>query len=95
MASGSPQAARKRSWPTSPPSSATSRSVRVSCQTMALAIGLPLAFSQTSVVSRWLVMPTAATSAALTPALASAPAITASTLVQISSASCSTQPGRG
>jgi hypothetical protein len=42
--------------------------VRRSCQTMALWIGLPVLRSQTSVVSRWLVMPMAAMSAARSPA---------------------------
>ncbi len=47
--------------------------VRRSCQTMALWIGLPVARSQTIVVSRWLVMPMAAMSPAVTPALPAAP----------------------
>ena len=38
------------------------RAVRRSCQTIALWIGLPVARSQMIVVSRWLVMPIAATS---------------------------------
>ena len=37
--------------------------MRRSCQTMALAIGSPVLRSHTTVVSRWLVMPMAATSA--------------------------------
>ena len=41
--------------------------VRRSCQTMARWIGRPLARSQTSVVSRWLVMPIAAMSARQVP----------------------------
>ena len=40
------------------------------CQTMALATGLPVACSQSIVVSRWLVTPMAAMSAAVTPACA-------------------------
>ena len=36
--------------------------VRVSCQTRALWIGRPVAFSQITVVSRWLVIPMAARS---------------------------------
>src|SRR5690606_21340378 len=71
-------------------SARTSSSVRVSCQTIAWCTGWPVARSHTSVVSRWLVMPTATGVAE-----PSASATTASTLVQISSASCSTQPGRG
>ncbi len=42
--------------------------VRRSCQTMALWIGWPVSRSQISVVSRWLVMPMAAMSAAEIPA---------------------------
>ena len=41
-------------------SAAQASAVRRSCQTMALWIGLPVARSQTTVVSRWLVMPIAA-----------------------------------
>ena len=44
-------------------SSSQIAAVRRSCQTMALAIGRPVARSQTTVVSRWLVMPMAAMSA--------------------------------
>ncbi|CFT97413.1 Uncharacterised protein [Bordetella pertussis] len=69
--------------------------VRRSCQTMARASGRPVARSQIRVVSRWLVMPSAARSAALAPALRSASRATSSWLCQISPASCSTQPGRG
>ena len=39
-----------------------SGAVRRSCQTMALWIGLPVALSQMTTVSRWLVMPMAAMS---------------------------------
>ncbi len=69
--------------------------MRRSCQTIALWIGRPLARSQTTTVSRWLVMPIAATSRAATPARASASAATPIWVAQISSGSCSTQPGRG
>ena len=62
---------------------------------MALWIGRPVVRSQSTVVSRWLVTPTAARSRAVILALARAPATTVCTLAQISSASCSTQPGRG
>ncbi|UTH93791.1 hypothetical protein SRIMHP_06615 [Streptomyces rimosus subsp. rimosus] len=62
---------------------------------MALCTGLPVARSHSTVVSRWLVMPSAASWSARSPALASAPATTACTFAQISSASCSTQPGLG
>ena len=57
--------------------------------------GRPVARSQTTVVSRWLVMPTAARPAGPVPADRSASETTCWTLSQISSASCSTQPGRG
>ena len=82
------------SWP-----SALSRSqigaVTRLCQTMALATGLPVAFSQRIVVSRWLVMPMAAMSAAVMPALASTSRAVCSCVDQIASGSCSTWPGPG
>ena len=81
--------------PPSRPRSWINSAVRVSCQTTALAIGSPVARSQSRVVSRWLVMPTAARSPGPIPSDAIASPTTASTLRQISSASCSTQPGRG
>ena len=70
-------------------------SVRVSCQTIALWIGLPVLRSQTTAVSRWLVMPTAARSEALMFAFLSAPSMTSWLRAQISAGSCSTQPGLG
>jgi hypothetical protein len=70
-------------------------SVRVSCQTIALWTALPVFLSQTTAVSRWFVMPTAARSEALMPALSSAPRITSWLRAQISAGSCSTQPGFG
>src|SRR4051812_31129351 len=79
--------------------SARSRSqapaVRRSCQTIALQIGWPVLRSQTTVVSRWLVMPIAAMSVAVRLALRSASDATLDCEAQISLASCSTQPGRG
>ena len=69
--------------------------VRRHCQTMALAMGLPVALSQMTVVSLWLVMPMAAMSSAVTPSFSMAARETSSVVVQISSASCSTQPGKG
>ena len=67
--------ARRSRWPAAarsgpgtgrPPcpaaSASTSASVRVSCQTMAWATGSPVRRSHSTVVSRWLVMPMAATS---------------------------------
>ena len=82
------------SWPAR--FSASQRSaVRRSCQTMALWIGLPVLRSHTTVVSRWLVMPMPASALASSLALASAPRQTSTVARQISSASCSTQPGLG
>ncbi len=59
------------------------------------ATGLPVARSHSTVVSRWLVMPIAATSAPEMAAFASASLITPDCVAQISFASCSTQPGCG
>ncbi len=70
-------------------------SVRVSCHTMALNTGCPVVRSQTSAVSRWLVIPTAARSPAEMPAVLSAPLMTSWQRAQISIGSCSTQPGLG
>ena len=56
---------------------------------------VPVRRSQTTVVSRWFVIPIASSSLAATPAAASASAAVCSTLAQISSGSCSTQPGSG
>ena len=69
--------------------------VRRSCQTMALWIGWPDSASHRSVVSRWLVTPSAASSSAEMPASASAVWMTDLVLSQISVASCSTLPGSG
>ena len=65
------------------------------CHTMALQMGRPVVLFQTTVVSRWLVMPMAAISAAVAPMLAMACRATSSWVEKISSASCSTQPGWG
>ena len=62
--------------------------VRRSCQTIARCSGSPLARSHSSVVSRWLLMPSAA-------ARCSASRAQPSWSRQMSSASCSTQPGCG
>ncbi len=69
--------------------------MRVSCQTIAWCTGSPVCRSHSTVVSRWLVMPTARMSSRVSPAFSSAPRTTACTRVQISAASCSTQPGCG
>ena len=76
-------------------SSAHRAAVRRSCQTIAGCTGRLAPRSQTTVVSRWFVIPIASRSPAATPAAASASAAVCSTLAQISSGSCSTQPGRG
>ena len=80
------------SWP-SALRRAQASAVRRSCQTIAGATGRPVARSHSTVVSRWLVMPTAATSSTVARARASTSAMVAACVAQISSASCSTQPG--
>ena len=67
----------------------------MSAQLIAFCTGTPVARSQTTVVSRWLAMPSATRSATVSCALPSASWTTSSTLPQISTGSCSTQPGRG
>ena len=69
--------------------------MRVSCQTIALWTGRPVRRDQTTVVSRWSLMPTAASARASAPASRSATRMQVRTRSRISSASCSTQPGRG
>ena len=70
-------------------SSAQRSAVRRSCQTIARCTGTPVVRFQRSVVSRWFVIPIAVGSST------SACSAAASTLCQISSGSCSTQPERG
>ena len=60
---------------------------------MALWIALPVLRSHTTVVSRWFVMPIAAIDRGSIPVSAAASA--AHTDAQMSSGSCSTQPGLG
>ena len=62
---------------------------------MALWIGSPVCRSQTMVVSRWLVMPTAIRSLSGTPLERTASRATSRWVLRISFASCSTQPGCG
>jgi hypothetical protein len=62
---------------------------------MASWIGRPLSRSHRTVVSRWLVMPIAAMSAASSPALRMAARAVSRTVCQIASGSCSTHPGCG
>ena len=90
-----PVAARTASsWPSA--RNSTSRdAVRRSCHTTARWIGFPVARSHTTIVSRWFVMPIAAMSEAARFEAASASFMHAASAVQISSASCSTQPGFG
>ncbi len=75
---GNPVDARNRSWPSGLPAASEEQraAVRVSCQTIALPTGSPVARSHTTVVSRWLVIPTAARSPAVSPPEPSAPRIT-------------------
>ena len=70
-------------------------SVRVSCQTIALYTGSPVARSHTSAVSRWLVMPTAAMSAGQVGLGQRSGGDLRWSLFQISIASCSTHPALG
>jgi hypothetical protein len=76
-------------------SSAQRAAVRRSCHTIALWIAAPVARSHTTTVSRWLVMPIAAIPAAPTLLVSIASRAVATTSRQISSGSCSTQPGLG
>ncbi len=69
--------------------------VRRSCHTMAWWMGSLVARSQITVVSRWLVMPVAATSRAVSPACCSTSRTQAMVSSQMRRASCSTQPGCG
>ena len=72
--------------------SSQSGAVRRSCQTIALCTARPLARSHNTAVSRWFVIPMAA----MGPfAAAIASRQVATTPAQISSGSCSTQPGCG
>src|SRR6478735_2363788 len=94
---GNPVRARNRSAPAGSPAArrAPASAVRVSCQTIAWWTGRPVRRSQTTVVSRWSLMPTAASALASAPASRSATRTQVRTRSRISSASCSTQPGRG
>ena len=70
-------------------------SVRVSCHTIALAYGRPVRRFHTTVVSRWLAMPSASRSAGFRLAEFNTVLITALVRSQISTGLCSIQPGRG
>ncbi len=65
--------------------------VRRSCHTMARPNGRPVERLQATTVSRWFVMPMHRGG----PSRSASSAHTASVVAQISSASCSTQPGCG
>ena len=58
---GNPVSSRTRVSAPAATSSLQRSAVRVSCQTIAFAIGMPVARSQTTIVSRWFVIPTPAT----------------------------------
>ena len=62
---------------------------------MARWIGFPDALSQITTVSRWLVMPMAATSVMGRAALRMTSRSTSTEVSKIASASCSTQPSAG
>ena len=74
-------------------SSSHRAAVRRSCHTMARPYGVPVVRSHATTVSRWLVIPMAATDSAPTCSTTSRSVERAAS--QISVASCSTQPGRG
>ncbi len=69
--------------------------VRRHCQTTASLMARPVARSQTTVVSRWFVMPMAAMSSGAVRVSASTWRAAASCDDQIASGSCETQPGCG
>jgi len=71
------------------------RSVLVSCHTIAWPYGRPVRRFHTTVVSRWLVRPSAARSLACSLLAVSTVLMTAQVRSQISMGLCSTQPGRG
>ena len=83
-----------RSWPATR-SRCIAAAVRRSCQTIARCTGRPVSRSQRTTVSRWFVIPIAATSPGRRPAAFNASRADASVVSQISPASCSTQPGCG
>src|ERR1700761_1432580 len=95
VAGGSPALCRMTSPAPDRSSSLAIRSVRVSCQTIALWYGRPVCLFQISVVSRWLVMPKLSRSEADRFLLFSAVWMTDEVRSQISTGSCSTQPDWG
>src|ERR1700761_8925892 len=95
VAGGSPALCRMTSPAPDRSSSLAIRSVRVSCQTIALWYGRPVCLFQISVVSRWLVMPKLSRSEADRFLLFSAVWMTDEVRSHISTGSCSTQPDWG
>ena len=79
----------------SPESLSTMGAERRHCHTMAFITGFPVSRSQRMVVSRWFVMPTAATSEQAIPLFSMASAALFSSDSQISVGSCSTHPSLG
>ena len=94
---GSPVSARKRSIPSGSAAArrAHASAVRVSCHTIACSTGRPVVRDQTTVVSRWSLIPTAASARPSASTSRRATRMQVRTRSRISSASCSTQPGRG
>mmetsp|Transcript_32599 Transcript_32599/g.77062 ORF Transcript_32599/g.77062 Transcript_32599/m.77062 type:complete len:221 (-) Transcript_32599:103-765(-) len=82
-----------------PPSSArsacTTSLVRPSCQSIASYSGAPVRLSQTTVVSRWLVIPMPTRSRAVAPAFCSAPAAHVSTVERMAIGSICVHPACG
>ena len=79
----------------SPAISSMMGAVRRHCHTMALYTGLPVSRSQTTVVSRWLVMPMLSMSAGPNPFCTRSSVSAPSVDDRMSRGSCSTQPGCG
>ena len=76
-------------------SSSQRAAVRRSCHTMARCRGRPVRRSHTTTVSRWSVMPMPTTVSPSSSSAATTSPRVSCTARQISSGSCSTQPGRG
>ena len=95
---GSPVVPRNASTPPSRPDASLAHrsAVRSSFHTIALHSGLPVSLSQSTLVSRWLAMPsTISRSRDVASRVLMQPSTLDTTHDQISSGSCSTHPGRG
>mmetsp|Transcript_118408 Transcript_118408/g.334695 ORF Transcript_118408/g.334695 Transcript_118408/m.334695 type:complete len:253 (+) Transcript_118408:751-1509(+) len=92
---GKPVVWRNRSGPPTAFNCSATSAVRTSSQTIALVKGLPVFRSHATVVSRWFVMPTAATSRGVAPASFITPPTVSTTDARISIGSWSAQPGCG